>query len=83
MGDNATELSAAIEKLAQLNTKLQQAERAYDQALTHAANYLGNDDEIEEHRDNLAKSALDDVMRIREMIANQAELIKMLMTAKS
>ena len=32
MGDNATELSAAIEKLAQLNTKLQQAERAYDQA---------------------------------------------------
>lgn len=80
MNNHSTELNAAIENLAQLNTRLQKAEQELDAALTHAANYLGNDDEIEKHRDALAAAAYDTVCTIKEMISNQAELIKILMT---
>ncbi|BDQ68671.1 hypothetical protein [Shewanella xiamenensis] len=78
MNNNNPELSAAIEKLAQLNIELQEAERAYDQALTHSANYSGNDDTIEKHRDDLAAAAYDNVARIKELISNQTKLIETL-----
>ncbi|NSM26859.1 hypothetical protein HT094_22425 [Shewanella sp. ZOR0012] len=82
MNNNNPELSAAIEKLAQLNIELQQAERESDAAFTHAANYLGNDDEIENHRDNLAGSAYESVKTIEKMLSNQVDLINILMGKK-
>lgn len=78
MNNNATELSAAIEKLEQLKVELQQAEHQYDQALTHASNYLGNDDNIEKHRDDLAAAAYDNVNRIKNLISIQIQLIETL-----
>jgi len=78
MNNNNPELSAAIEKLTQLNIELQEAERAYDQALTHSANYSGNDDTIEKCRDDLAAAAYDNVARIKELISNQIKLIESL-----
>ncbi|MCS6162438.1 hypothetical protein [Shewanella baltica] len=78
MNNNNPELSAAIEKLAQLNIELQEAERAYDQALTHAANYLGNDDNVEKHRDDLAAAAYDNINRIKNLISIQIKLIETL-----
>lgn len=78
MNNNNPELSAAIEKLAQLNADLQAAEQECDAALTHAANYLGNDDEIEQHRNDLARAALNHVSKIKELISNQIKLIESL-----
>lgn len=78
MNNHTTELNAAIEKLAQLNIELQEAEQAYDQALTHSANYLGNDDNIEKHRDDLAAAAYDNVQRIKNLILIQIKLIETL-----
>jgi type II secretory pathway component PulJ len=78
MNINNSELSAAIEKLEQLKVELQQAELQYDEALTHAANYSGNDDNIEKHRDDLAAAAYDNVQRIKNLISIQIKLIETL-----
>lgn len=80
MSEKADELEAAIQKLSGLVDKLRQAERSYDQALDHAARYLGNDDSIENARDDKARSAYEEVIKTKKEIELQAQSVQQLVS---
>lgn len=75
MENKTIELNAANQKLSELMKELQSLERDYDEAVTHSANYLGNDDRIEQFRDDRAMEALQRVQRVKAEIATQIQLV--------
>lgn len=75
MENKTLELDAANKKLSELMKELKSLERDYDDALTHSANYLGNDDRIEQFRDDRAMEAFQRVQRVKAEIASQIELV--------
>lgn len=81
MSDKASELNAAKAKLSELIDKLVHAESAYDKAVEHSANYLGNDERIEEVRDEKARSALKYVMSIKKEIEHQTQVVQSLVSS--
>ena len=78
MSSKTTELQAAEQKLSELINELVVLERACDQAVEHSANYLGNDERIEEVRDAKAMAALNSVNRVKEQIKAQTQLVQKL-----
>lgn len=77
-----TELDTAQKNLAKLMKDLKTAEIDYDKAVTHSAEYMGNDEAIEQIRDDKARSAFMCVERIKEEIAIQTKLIKRLQNSQ-
>ena len=80
MCNKAIELSAANQKLSELIEKLQVVEREYDKAVEHSANYLGNDDRIEEVRDDKARSILESVISVKAEIECQTKVVQELVS---
>jgi len=80
MSEKADELEAATQKLSGLVDKLRQAERSLDQALDHAAGYLGNDESIENARDDKARSAYEEVINTKKEIELQAQSVQQLVS---
>ncbi|MEZ8862523.1 MULTISPECIES: hypothetical protein [Vibrio] len=74
--EKATELNTANQKLTELINELQVLEREYDQAVEHSASYFGNDDRIEQFRDDRAMEALNRVTSVKEQIENQTQLVR-------
>lgn len=81
MSDKASELNAANAKLSELIDKLVHAESAYDEAVAHSANYLGNDERIEEARDEMARSAFEYVVSIKREIEHQTQAVQSLVSS--
>lgn len=81
MNGKTVELNAAKEKLAKLIDDLQEQERQYDKAIEHSANYMGNDENIEHARDEMARGAYESVERVKKEIGNQTKLIEALVAA--
>ncbi len=75
MENKSLELDAANQKLSELMKELKSLERDYDEAVAHSANYLGNDERIEQFRDDRAMAALQRVQRVKAEIATQIELV--------
>lgn len=61
MSNKAIKLNEANQRLTELINELQEREREYDKALEHSANYLGNDERIEQGRDARAQALLESV----------------------
>ena len=80
MSDKASEINAAKEKLSELIDKLLLAQRAYEKAIEHSANYLGNDERIEEVRDKMAHSAFENVTSIKKEIELQNQVLQNLVS---
>ncbi|MBY7854356.1 hypothetical protein KW429_11670 [Vibrio fluvialis] len=73
--EKSIELEVANERLSQLMKELQSLERAYDEALTHASNYMGNDERIEQVRDDRAMEVYQNLQRVKVEIAAQIQLV--------
>ncbi len=73
--EKSIELEVANERLSQLIKELQSLERAYDEALTHASNYMGNDERIEQVRDDRAMELYQNLQRVKAEIAAQIQLV--------
>lgn len=78
MNSKKDELNAAKEKLAKLIDDLDVIELQFDKAVEHSANYLGNDQRIEEVRDEKARSVYESMNRVKDEIKNQTQLIEKL-----
>ncbi len=75
MENKDSALDTATQKLLELINALKSHERDFDKAVEHSANYLGNDDRIEQFRDDRASEALQHVNRVKVEIAAQIELV--------
>lgn len=73
MSDKNSDIVALSQELTVLIQQLVQAEADADQALTHAAQYLGYDESIEKHRDERAFSALDHKTNIQNDVLNKLQ----------
>lgn len=80
MSEKTNELNAAHEKLSKLINNVQSLEQQYDQALEHAANYLGNDDDIEKIRDERASAAHDSLVAAKKEAELQLKLVQELIS---
>ncbi|HDY7429463.1 MULTISPECIES: hypothetical protein [Vibrio] len=75
MENKTLDLDAANKKLSELMKELKSLERDYDDALTLSADNLGNDDRIEQFRDDKVMEALQRVQRVKVEVASQVELV--------
>lgn len=80
MNSKNVELNAAKEILAKLIDDLNVLEREYDKALEHAASYLGYDENIENARDERARSVFENMNEVKNQIMNQTKFIEALVT---
>ncbi|EKO3386805.1 hypothetical protein OMA36_003097 [Vibrio fluvialis] len=80
MSVKASEINAANTKLSELIDKLVIAERVYDKAIEHSANYYGNDERIEEVRDEMARRDREYVMSIKKEIEHQTQVLQNLVS---
>ncbi|MDW1568122.1 hypothetical protein R7P80_29250 [Vibrio sp. 2092] len=76
MSNKAIKLNEANQRLTELINELQEREREYDKALEHSANYLGNDERIEQGRDARAQALLESVSSVKKEIASQTQVVK-------
>lgn len=76
MSNKAIKLNEANQRLTELVNELQEREREYDKALEHSANYLGNDERIEQGRDARAQALLESVSSVKKEIASQTQVVK-------
>jgi hypothetical protein len=51
-------------------------EGVYDKAIEHAANYLGNDKDIEHARDERSMDLFKEVLSVKEEIKRQIQLVQ-------
>lgn len=75
MESKIIELNEANQKLSELMKELQSLERDYDEAITHSANYLGNNELTEQSRGDRVMAAHQSVQRVKEKIATQVQLV--------
>ncbi|GLO64213.1 hypothetical protein MACH09_47210 [Vibrio sp. MACH09] len=78
MSDKATELNAANQNLTKLINSLQYLEREYDKAIDHSANYMGNNESIEQVRDAKAMDILKTITSVKKNIELQTQLVQKL-----
>lgn len=80
MSDKKTVLIASQNKLAELINQLYVAESEFDAAIDNATNYLGNDQNREQFKDEKAESAYNRLSGIKNEIATQTKLIEQLVS---
>lgn len=78
MSNNKIELDAAKVKLEELNKQHQQCESEYNTAVQHSSSYLGNDPNVDKHRDEMAFAALRRLNDVKAKIEAQKQLIESL-----
>ncbi|EHY9845535.1 MULTISPECIES: hypothetical protein [Vibrio] len=76
MCNKTIELNAANQKLTELINKLQDLKSEYRKDVEHSANYYGNDDRIDEFRDNIAMETLARIEIVKEQITSQIKLLR-------
>lgn len=81
MTELATALNAETTKLVELIDVLKNADLDYDEAIDRAAKYLGNDDRIEQARDERAQSAYLQRENAKQSVVSQLKVIEALIEA--
>ncbi|NVP01890.1 hypothetical protein HWA77_16875 [Photobacterium damselae subsp. damselae] len=73
MSDKNSDILALSQELPVLIQRLVQAKSDHDDALKHAAEYMGDNERIEKHRDERAFSALEHKTNIQNDVLNKLQ----------
>lgn len=78
MSNKANELNTAKDKLIELINQLQVLDHESEKAIEHFTKYFGNDERIDQFRDERASEAMNSIANVKNQIVSQTKLLEKL-----